>query len=361
MTLEALVKRTLALPRWAGAANLIWAARLVEPNVRLYMGLRIYSQIVDEALRLAERLTVTGGNIPAAPLNLPNEVARLPTAVAEAARATWEESASPDTDTLLAPYAYAASNAATAAAHVLRTIQYSPEEFRPENVRRTLDACLSSSADYASSGWHASYATVKTAEESGRQQFISQVESELELLEKATVDNHWQDSDGIPWRLFCADNPFVEEATPASYDAAFISYTHADTTFAHRLYRALRRAGVECWLDEHEMRPGDRILDAIDTAIGRSQKLLLCCSANSLQSWWVKDEIRKAQEWERRNNTNMIVPLLLDRFLLDEWSDGLAADLRSRLAVDFIGWEKGNSQFKMALDRTLNALRKNSK
>ncbi len=49
-----------------------------------------------------------------------------------------------------------------------------------------------------------------------------------------------------------------------------------------------------------------------------------------------RDEIRRVQERERRD---IIIPLMVDRYLLDGWEDGLAADLRSRLAADFTGWD----------------------
>lgn len=42
-------------------------------------------------------------------------------------------------------------------------------------------------------------------------------------------------------------------------------------------------------------------------------------------------------ERERRDGRDIIIPLMVDRYLLDVWEDGLAADLRSRLAADFAG------------------------
>ena len=94
------------------------------------------------------------------------------------------------------------------------------------------------------------------------------------------------------------------------------------------------------------MRPGDRILDAVDRAIREHEKILLCCSQTSLNSWWVKDEIRKAQERERREGRDIIIPLMLDGYLLESWQDGLAADLRSRLAADLTGWEHDSAKFE---------------
>jgi hypothetical protein len=105
------------------------------------------------------------------------------------------------------------------------------------------------------------------------------------------------------------------------------------------------------------MKPGDRILDVVDDAIRLHDKILLCCSEASLSSWWVKDEIRKAMERERRDGRDIIIPLMVDRYLLDGWEDGLAADLRSRLAADFTGWEHDNAKFEEQFERVVRALR----
>ncbi len=105
------------------------------------------------------------------------------------------------------------------------------------------------------------------------------------------------------------------------------------------------------------MKPGDRILDVVSDALRLHDRILLCCSETSLNSWWVKDEIRKAMERERREDRDIIIPLMVDRYLLDGWEDGLAADLRSRLAADFTGWEHDNAKFEEQSERVVEALR----
>ena len=144
---------------------------------------------------------------------------------------------------------------------------------------------------------------------------------------------------------------------PGQLSSCFISYSHADKVFAQQLYSRLANHNVGCWLDEHEMIPGDRILDVVGDAIRLHDKILLCCSETSLNSWWVKDEIRKATERERRDGRDIIIPLMVDRYLLDGWEDGMAADLRSRLAADFTGWEQDNAKFEEQFERVVRALR----
>ncbi len=160
---------------------------------------------------------------------------------------------------------------------------------------------------------------------------------------------------GLPEHLIDYFRSRIGEPS-ASY-SSFISYSHIDQEFARCLHDQLQPRGIRCWLDEHDMKPGDRILDVVNDAIRLHDKILLCCSEASLESWWVRDEIRKAQERERREDRDIIIPLMVDRYLLDSWEDGLAADLRSRLAADFTGWGQDNAKFEEQFERVVRALR----
>jgi hypothetical protein len=165
------------------------------------------------------------------------------------------------------------------------------------------------------------------------------------FLRDAGVEDHWIDY----FRSLVGK--------PIEFYSCFISYSHVDKSFAHRIYSDLQARGLRCWLDEHDLKLGDRILNIVNDAIRLHDKILLCCSQASLNSWWVKDEIRKAQERERAENRDIIIPLMVDRYLLDGWEDGLAADLRSRLAADFTGWEHDNAKFEEQFERVVKALR----
>lgn len=157
--------------------------------------------------------------------------------------------------------------------------------------------------------------------------------------------------------IFEALSEQPREAKVAEFYTCFISYSHADKAFSRRLHDQLRARSIRCWLDEHDLKPGDRILDVVNDAIHLHDKILLCCSETSLESWWVIDEVRKAQERERRDGHDIIIPLMVDRYLLEGWEDGLAADLRSRLAADFTGWEHDNAKFEEQFERVVVALR----
>jgi nucleotide-binding universal stress UspA family protein len=153
---------------------------------------------------------------------------------------------------------------------------------------------------------------------------------------------------------------------PVEFYSVFISYSHeeADKRFARRLYNDLQAKGIRCWLDEHEIEPGEPIMKAIDRGIRLWDKVLLCCSETSLNSWWVKDEIKKAirkerdLEKERGKEVYSLIPLNLDGYLLsDEYRSELDSVLKERLAPNFVGWESDAAKYERELERVVKALR----
>jgi TIR domain len=165
---------------------------------------------------------------------------------------------------------------------------------------------------------------------------------------------------GLPDRLI--------EYLPSLFNRAvdfyscFISYSHADKSFAVRLHDQLQSRGIRCWFDDHQLLPGDDIHEGIDRGIRLWDKVLLCASQSSLTSWWVDGEITRAFQKEaqlmkeRGKKVLTLVPLNLDGHLF-AWQSGKASEVRSRLAADFKGWETNNAIFDKQFERLVRALR----
>jgi hypothetical protein len=167
---------------------------------------------------------------------------------------------------------------------------------------------------------------------------------------------------GLPDDLATSLLEMLERSSFQEFYSCFISYSHADRAFALRLYDGLQKHGIRCWLDDHQILPGDDILDQVDQGIRSWDKVILCCSKSSLTSPWVEREADKALQkeermWRERDAKVMaIIPLDLDGHLF-EWESGKASVLQSRLAPDFTGWEKDDAKFEAQLEKLVRALR----
>ena len=81
----------------------------------------------------------------------------------------------------------------------------------------------------------------------------------------------------------------------------------------------------------------------------------MICSGHSLQSPPVIREIERALQKEDREHKNVLFPIRIDGYRFDEWDDPRKADVVSKVAGDFRGWEN-HATYAKAFSRFLDAL-----
>lgn len=93
----------------------------------------------------------------------------------------------------------------------------------------------------------------------------------------------------------------------------FISHASADDTFVAELRKALEALHLQVWVDSRNLLPGNKLAPEIETAIEQARYFLVVISPNTVNSPWVRREIKKALEVEknRRADGYRVIPLLL--------------------------------------------------
>jgi hypothetical protein len=142
--------------------------------------------------------------------------------------------------------------------------------------------------------------------------------------------------------------------TAYEFYSCFISYSTKDQAFAKRIHADLQSKGVRCWFAPHDAKAGLKLHEQIDQAIRMHEKLLLILSPDSIESSWVKTEIKKAAKRQEQDKKDVLFPVSLVPFKeLQAWEcwDGdlakdLASEIREYLIPDFSKWKNHDSYQK---------------
>jgi len=148
---------------------------------------------------------------------------------------------------------------------------------------------------------------------------------------------------------------------PEKYYKCFISYSRQDKDFAELLYNKLQDYGIQCWMDQHSILPGDDIRDEISQGINLGDKVILCCSRASLDKYWVNIEIDKALSkeeslWKKHNKRELaLIPLNLDNYVFN-WNSSRAYELTKRHIEDVTNWQSSPKKVDYVIQRLEKSL-----
>ena len=172
---------------------------------------------------------------------------------------------------------------------------------------------------------------------------------------------------GVPEDFITYLPSLIGAMQPIQYQSCFISYSSQDEEFARRLHEKMRGEKLRVWFAPEDMQGGQKLIEQIDRAIQVNDRLLLVLSEQSMNSEWVKTEIRKARQAELREQRQKLFPIRLvsiDRirawscFDADTGKD-LAVELREYHIPDFSNW-KNHDPFESAFADLLRDLRAQS-
>lgn len=144
------------------------------------------------------------------------------------------------------------------------------------------------------------------------------------------------------------------------YYPVFLSHSWANKPFARKLYEALITKGVNVFFDEKKMKPGDDIFISLSRGIELYDKTILVCSEESLNSWWVDQELELVFEKERNlqkevgEKIGLLIPITIDDHIFT-WKDGKRMAIKRRIIGDFRNWQD-DTAFEKALNDLIHAL-----
>ncbi|MDQ3821567.1 MAG: toll/interleukin-1 receptor domain-containing protein, partial [Acidobacteriota bacterium] len=169
---------------------------------------------------------------------------------------------------------------------------------------------------------------------------------------------------GVPDTFITFLKSHVGAEQAIQFYSCFISYSHEDEEFARRLCSRMRDAHLRVWFAPEDIEGGKKLHEQIYNAIQVHDRLLLILSKASLQSEWVKTEIRKARKIEIAENRRKMFPIrLVDIETIREWEcfdadsgKDLAIEVREFFLPDFSNW-KNHDAFEASFEKLLKDLR----
>jgi hypothetical protein len=145
--------------------------------------------------------------------------------------------------------------------------------------------------------------------------------------------------------------------TNTNLASCFISHSSKDEEFVLKLYNRLQNKGIRCWYAPKDLNIGDKIRDEIESAISEYEKILIILSKDSVDSYWVEDEVETAIEKEKISKKGKLIPISLDRLIFDLDKSWLNKIKRTRQIGDFTDW-KNEEKFKNSFESLITALTK---
>jgi uncharacterized protein YjbI with pentapeptide repeats len=174
---------------------------------------------------------------------------------------------------------------------------------------------------------------------------------------------------GVPETFITQMRSLVNAEGGIQYYSCFLCHSTKDNEFTERLYGKMRAARLRVYYAPEDMPGGKKLHEEIETQIRMHDKLLIVLSEHSLESEWVKTELRRAFKEERaseragKKKRKLFPVRLTDMERIKAWScfdadsgKNLGVELREYFIRDFSRW-KEHDQFEASFARLLKDLK----
>jgi hypothetical protein len=150
----------------------------------------------------------------------------------------------------------------------------------------------------------------------------------------------------------------IVEQTP--FQSVFLSYGGPDEPFARKLFKEMTDRDIKVFFFPETATPGQRLHRTMSEGIHEYERVLLICSANSLDRPGVVNEIEQVLAREaREGGAELLMPITIDDYVFKRWNPSrvdIARQVRDRVVIDFSGTEFSPKKFQDRFDRILKAL-----
>jgi hypothetical protein len=109
----------------------------------------------------------------------------------------------------------------------------------------------------------------------------------------------------------------------------FLSHSSVDKPFVRKLARFIERVGLQVWLDERAMAPGDQLAREISEGLAASEAVIFVISAASGRSNWLRYELNNVAPRAVAGECLLVPVVIEDATLPSELHGLIYADFRS--------------------------------
>lgn len=141
--------------------------------------------------------------------------------------------------------------------------------------------------------------------------------------------------------------PIGEIGSPPRF---FLSHSSRDKPSVRRLVDELTRRGLRVWLDESEIKVGERIAQKVQEGLETSDFLIVWLTPHAVASKWVAPEWQAVFHAALESGKTQVLPVLAEACEIPFW-------LRGVKYADFTqSWDEGLAELLLALPKPAAAV-----